>query len=67
MGADYTFDSKLVPNRNGDTELMQYGVTVQQQAEIYKAGLMKRKTKFVCTAAVSKARISAHGDIYPAN
>lgn len=65
MGASYTFDSKLVPNRNGDTELLQYGVTVQQQAEIYKAGLMKREAKFVCTAAVSKARISAHGDIYP--
>lgn len=65
MGAFYTFDSKLVPNRNGDTELLQYSVSVQQQAEIYKAGLMKREAKFICTAAVSKARISAHGDIYP--
>ena len=65
MGASYTFDSKLVPNRNGDTDLLQYGVTVQQQAEIYKAGLMKREANFVCTAAVSKARVSAHGDIYP--
>jgi radical SAM protein with 4Fe4S-binding SPASM domain len=26
---------------------------------------MKREAKFVCTAAVSKARINAHGDIYP--
>lgn len=65
MGASYKFDSKLVPNRNGDDDLLKYSVTVQQQAEIYKAGLMKRKTNFVCTAAISKARISAHGDIFP--
>ena len=65
MGADYKFDTKLVPNRNGDDELLKYSVTVQQQAEIYKAGLMNRKTNFICTAAISKARINAHGDIYP--
>lgn len=65
LGATYTFDSKLVPNRNGSDEPLQYQVTLQQQAEIYKAGLMKKETKFICTAAVSKARINAHGDIYP--
>lgn len=65
LGASYTFDSKLVPNRNGSDDPLQYSVTLRQQAEIYKAGLMKRETKFICTAAVSKARITAHGDIYP--
>jgi radical SAM protein with 4Fe4S-binding SPASM domain len=65
LGATYTFDSKLVPNRNGSNEPLQYSVSLRQQAEIYKAGLMKRETNFICTAAVSKARINAHGDIYP--
>jgi radical SAM protein with 4Fe4S-binding SPASM domain len=65
LGASYTFDSKLVPNRNGSEDPLQYSVSVQQQAQIYKAGLMKREAKFICTAAVSKARINAHGDIYP--
>lgn len=65
LGASYTFDSKLVANRNGSNEPLQYSVTLQQQAQIYKAGLMKREATFVCTAAVSKARINSHGDIYP--
>ncbi|MBL8149382.1 MAG: PqqD family peptide modification chaperone [Blastocatellia bacterium] len=65
LGADYKFDSKLVPNRNGSTEPLNYGVSLHQQAEIYKAGLLRREPNFVCTAAISKARISARGDIYP--
>jgi radical SAM protein with 4Fe4S-binding SPASM domain len=65
LGATHGFDTKLVPNRDGSKELLSYGVTVQQQAELYSSGLLKRETKFVCTAAASKARINAHGEIYP--
>jgi radical SAM protein with 4Fe4S-binding SPASM domain len=65
MGADYSMNTKLIPNRNGSTELLQFGVTLDQQAEIYKAGIQERKTKFICPAGVSKARIGARGDVYP--
>lgn len=65
LGADYSMNTKLIPNRNGSTELLQFGVGLEQQAEIYKAGLQERKTKFICPAAVSKARIGARGDLYP--
>jgi MoaA/NifB/PqqE/SkfB family radical SAM enzyme len=65
MGANYAFDTKLVPNRNGSTELLRHAVSLQQQAELYKSGLLTRETKFVCTAAVSKARITARGDVFP--
>ncbi|MBV9761936.1 MAG: PqqD family peptide modification chaperone [Acidobacteriaceae bacterium] len=65
LGAEHQFDTKLVPNRDGSKELLRFGVSVGQQAELYRAGLIKRETKFVCTAAASKARINAHGDIYP--
>jgi radical SAM protein with 4Fe4S-binding SPASM domain len=66
LGADYRFDTKLVPNRNGSNEPLEYGVTIAQQAELYKAGLIDRlKPDSMCTAAVSKVRINAAGDIYP--
>jgi radical SAM protein with 4Fe4S-binding SPASM domain len=65
IGADYKFDSKLVHNRNGSDNPLAYGVSVHQQAEIYRSKLMKHDTKIICTAAVSKARINARGDIYP--
>jgi radical SAM protein with 4Fe4S-binding SPASM domain len=45
---------------------MDFGVTVAQQAEIYKAGLLDRlKPDSLCTAASSKCRINAAGDVYP--
>lgn len=65
MGAKFNFDTKLVPNRNGSMELLRYGVTLQQQAELYGSGLLTRETKFFCTAALSKARITARGDVFP--
>lgn len=65
LGADYSMNTKLIPNRNGSTELMQYGVTLEQQAELYKAGIVERKTEFICPAGVSKARFGARGDVYP--
>lgn len=65
MGAEYNFDTKLVPNRNGSKELLRYGVTLQQQAELYRSNLLSHQTKFFCTAALSKARITARGDVYP--
>src|SRR5262249_31084615 len=65
MGAKYSFDTKLVPNRNGSKEPLQYGVTVQQQAELFRSNVMHREVEFVCTAAASKARITASADVYP--
>jgi radical SAM protein with 4Fe4S-binding SPASM domain len=65
LGADYEFDSKLVPNRNGSKEPLMYGVTVSQQAQLYRSGLLERKTALVCPAALSKARIAANGDVFP--
>jgi radical SAM protein with 4Fe4S-binding SPASM domain len=66
LGAEYRFDTKLVPNRNGSQEPLEYGVTIQQQARLYESGLVNRlKANSLCTAAVSKVRINAAGDIYP--
>jgi radical SAM protein with 4Fe4S-binding SPASM domain len=66
LGAEHRFDTKLIPNRTGSTEPLDYGVTVFQQAELYKAGLVDRlRTDSLCTAATFKARINAAGDIYP--
>jgi radical SAM protein with 4Fe4S-binding SPASM domain len=66
IGAEYEFDTKLVPNRDGSMLPLGYGVTMAQQAELYKAKLIKQpKTDTLCTAAVTKGRISAAGDIYP--
>jgi radical SAM protein with 4Fe4S-binding SPASM domain len=65
LGASFEFDSKLIPNRNGDQELLRHGVTVQQQAELLRSGLLERKSTFICTAARSKARITAHGEVFP--
>lgn len=65
MGAEYNFDTKLVPNRNGSRDLLRHGVTLQQQAELYKSNLLSHQTEFFCTAALSKARITARGDVYP--
>jgi radical SAM protein with 4Fe4S-binding SPASM domain len=66
LGADYRFDTKLVPNRNGSHEPLDYGVTIGQQAQLYNAGLIDRlKPDSKCTAASAKVRINAAGDIYP--
>jgi radical SAM protein with 4Fe4S-binding SPASM domain len=65
MGANYAFDTKLVPNRNGSKELLRHGVTLQQDAELYRSGLLERETRFVCTAAAAKGRITARGDLFP--
>ncbi|HST21474.1 MAG TPA: PqqD family peptide modification chaperone [Blastocatellia bacterium] len=65
MGATYSFETKLVPNRNGSVDLIKHGVSLKQQAELYRAGLVSHESKFVCTAAVSKARITAKGDVLP--
>lgn len=65
MGATFYFETKLVPNRNGSKEPLQYGVTLQQQAELYRSQLVFREVEFICTAAASKARITAHADVYP--
>jgi radical SAM protein with 4Fe4S-binding SPASM domain len=65
MGAKYSFDTKLVPNRNGSKDPLQYGVTVQQQAELFRSSVIHREVEFVCTAAASKARITASADVYP--
>lgn len=66
MGADYRFDTKLVPNRNGSIDPLSFGVTIAQQSALYKAGLIEPlKSNTLCSAAVSKARINAAGDIYP--
>jgi radical SAM protein with 4Fe4S-binding SPASM domain len=66
LGAEYRFDTKLVPNRNGSTVPLDFGVTVAQQARLYESGLVDRlKADSLCTAASAKARITAAGDIYP--
>jgi radical SAM protein with 4Fe4S-binding SPASM domain len=65
MGATYYFETKLVPNRNGSKEPLQYGVTLQQQAELYRSRITHREVNFICTAAASKARITAHAEVYP--
>jgi radical SAM protein with 4Fe4S-binding SPASM domain len=65
IGANYAFDTKLVPNRNGSKELLRFGVTMDQMARLYRTGLLKRETSFVCTAAVAKSRITARGEVYP--
>lgn len=65
IGATYYFETKLVPNRNGSKEPLQYGVTLQQQAELFRSKLVHREVEFICTAASSKARITAHADVYP--
>jgi radical SAM protein with 4Fe4S-binding SPASM domain len=65
MGAESKFDTKLVPNRNGSKELLQYAVTMQQMAELFRRGIMGYETDFLCTAAVGKVRITANAEVYP--
>jgi radical SAM protein with 4Fe4S-binding SPASM domain len=65
IGATYAFETKLVPNRNGSMELLRHGVSLQQQAELYRAGLVSHESNFICTAAVSKARITANAEVFP--
>jgi radical SAM protein with 4Fe4S-binding SPASM domain len=66
LGAEHRFDTKLVPNRNGSNEPLTYGVTLAQQAELYRSGLVERlKADSVCSAGSAKARINAAGDVYP--
>ncbi len=68
MGAEWEIDSTIMPNRNGSQEPLVYGVTVWQQAELHKAGLLREPAAGVmCSAAVGKGRITAHGDIFPCN
>lgn len=66
LGAEYRFDTKLIPNRTGSTFPMDFGVTVAQQAQLYERGLIDRLSpKSQCTASASRARINAAGDVYP--
>jgi radical SAM protein with 4Fe4S-binding SPASM domain len=66
LGAEFRFDTKLIPNRTGSTFPMDYGVTVAQQAALYERGLVDRLSpKSQCTASASRARINAAGDVYP--
>lgn len=68
IGADFEMDSTIMPNRNGSREPLTYGVTVWQQAELQKAGLIRTpETGILCSAAIGKGRITSHGDIYPCN
>jgi MoaA/NifB/PqqE/SkfB family radical SAM enzyme len=68
LGADWEMDSTIMPNRNGSREPLMYGVTVWQQAELHKANLIREpKTEVMCSAAIGKGRITAHGDIFPCN
>lgn len=65
MGADYKFDTKLVPNRNGSKELLRYAVTLPQMSELLRRKVVGHETNFLCTAALGKARITAHGEVFP--
>ncbi|HLI76713.1 MAG TPA: radical SAM protein, partial [Acidobacteriaceae bacterium] len=68
MGADYDIDGTLMPNRNGSQEPLTLGISVGQMAALHRAGVTKPPNPQVqCTAARGKARITAHGDIYPCN
>ena len=42
IGATYEFETKLIPNRNGSLAPIGYGVTAEQQAEAYRAKLIKQ-------------------------
>ncbi|MHB1956827.1 MAG: radical SAM protein, partial [Sulfobacillus sp.] len=65
LRAEASFDSKLVPNRNGSVEPLRHGVTIAQQSELYRRGLLKHNVKMVCTAAVSVCRITARAEVFP--
>lgn len=65
LDAECEFDAKLVPNRNGSLAPLDFGINVQQQAELYRSGLIEKKTTVVCPAARSKIRITAAGDVLP--
>jgi radical SAM protein with 4Fe4S-binding SPASM domain len=65
LDADYDFDTKLVPNRNGSLEPLSFGITVEQQAMLHREGLIEKAYSLVCPAARSKIRITAAGDVYP--
>jgi radical SAM protein with 4Fe4S-binding SPASM domain len=65
LGAGYGFDTKLVANRNGSTEPLNYGVTSAQQTELYQSGLLKPELGFSCEAATGTARITADGQVFP--
>jgi radical SAM protein with 4Fe4S-binding SPASM domain len=66
LGAEWRFDTKLIPNRNGSNEPLTYGVTLAQHAELNRTGLVERlRPDTTCSAGASKARINAAGDVYP--
>jgi radical SAM protein with 4Fe4S-binding SPASM domain len=65
IGATVTFDTKLIPNRNGSKELLKYGIRLDQMAELYRKGIIERKLNLKCTAAIGKIRITARGDVFP--
>jgi radical SAM protein with 4Fe4S-binding SPASM domain len=65
LGAECGFDSKLVPNRDGSTEVLKYGVTSAQQVELYRAGIREPELDFTCAAAAATARITADGEVFP--
>jgi MoaA/NifB/PqqE/SkfB family radical SAM enzyme len=65
LGAGYGFDTKLVANRNGSDEPLNYGVTPVQQAQLYRAGLRTPELGFACGAALGTARITADGRVFP--
>jgi radical SAM protein with 4Fe4S-binding SPASM domain len=65
LGAKCKFDTKLVPNRNGSKEPLQYAVTLEQMRRLYQAQVVSHETDFLCTAAIGKARITANADVFP--
>jgi radical SAM protein with 4Fe4S-binding SPASM domain len=65
LGADYGFDTKLVANRNGSAGPLNYGVTPEQLAKLYRTGLRAPELAFQCSAATATARITADGNIFP--
>jgi MoaA/NifB/PqqE/SkfB family radical SAM enzyme len=68
LGAEWELDSTIMPNRNGSQQPLAYGVTIRQQAELLKAGLIRQPNAAVmCSAAIGKGRITAQGDILPCN
>lgn len=65
IGARAQFDTKLVPTRDGRIAPLNYGISVQQLAELYSAGIIKKELGYECSAAVAKLRITADGEVYP--
>lgn len=65
LGATCSFDSKLVPNRNGSLDPLHYGLSIEQQAEVYRQKLMNHNAAMSCSAAVAVCRITAAGEVFP--